>query len=159
MGGKFCAGFGFYGEGFGAEHAVAELVAEAIDHAVIGAHALLHDFGSYADHVGVANLAALDDFDNGHAGGEFTGLRVHAEDADVGGFEGVEYRGRGGFYRAGGEIFEEETGAWGVEIFDGGGEAGGYGAAGFVRDEGYLFAGFDAEAGFYGVLGAGEQVG
>jgi hypothetical protein len=83
-------------------------------------------------------------------------LRIHAEDADIGGFEGVEYRGGSGFYRAGGEIFEEETGARGVEIFDGGGEAGGYGAAGLVGDEGYLFAGFDAEAGFYGVFGAGE---
>jgi len=83
-------------------------------------------------------------------------LRVHAEDADVGGFEGFEYRGGSGFYRAGGEIFEEETDAWGGEIFDGGGEAGGYGAAGFVGDKGDLFAGLDAEAGFYGVLGAGE---
>src|SRR6267378_5090404 len=114
MGGEFCAGFGFYGEGFGAEHAFAELVAEAIDHAVIGAHALLHDFGSYADHVGVADLAALDNFDDGHAGGEFAGLRVHAEDADVGGFESFEYGSRGGFYGARAEIFEEETGARGV---------------------------------------------
>src|SRR6267142_410894 len=144
MGGEFCAGFGFYGEGFGAEHAVAELVAEAIDHAVIGAHALLHDFGSYADHVGVADLAALDDFDDGHARGELAGLRVHAEDTDVGGFEGFEHGSRGRLYGARAEIFEEETGAWGVEIFDGGGEAGGYGAAGFVGDEGDFFAGFDA---------------
>jgi hypothetical protein len=83
-------------------------------------------------------------------------LRVHAEDADVGGFEGVEYGSGGGFYGARAEIFEEETGARGVEIFDGGSEAGGYGAAGLVGDEGDLFAGLDAEAGFYGVFGAGE---
>jgi len=117
---------------------------------------LLHDFGSYADHVGVANLAALDDSDDGHAGGEFARLRVHAEDADVGGFQGFEHGSGGGFYGARAEIFEEETGARGVQVFDGGGETGGYGAAGFVGDEGDLFAGFDAEAGFDGVLGAGE---
>src|SRR5258705_5929398 len=140
MGGEFCAGFGLYGEGFGAEHAVAELVAEAVDHAVIGAHALLHDFGSYADHVGVADLAALDDFDDGHARGEFAGLRVHAEDADVGGFEGFEYRGGGGFYRAGSGIFEGGAGARGVGVFDGGGGAGGFGGAGPRGDGGGPFA-------------------
>jgi hypothetical protein len=83
-------------------------------------------------------------------------LRIHAEDADVGGFESFEHRSGGGFYGARAEIFEEETGARGMEIFDGGSEAGGYGATGFVGDEGYLFAGLDAEAGFYGVFGAGE---
>jgi len=101
-------------------------------------------------------LAALDNFDDGHARGEFAGLWVHAEDADVGGFESFEHGGGGGFNGAGGEIFEEETGARGVQIFDGGGEAGGYGAAGFVGDKGDPFAGFDAEAGFDGVFGAGE---
>jgi len=106
--------------------------------------------------VGVADLAALDNFDDGHAGGEFAGLGIHAEDADVGGFESFEHGSGGGFYRAGGEIFEEETGARGAQIFDGGGEAGGYGAAGFVSDKGDLFAGLDAEAGFNGVFGAGE---
>jgi hypothetical protein len=101
-------------------------------------------------------LAALDYFDDGHAGGEFAGLRVHAEDADVGGFEGVEYRGGGEFYGAGAEIFEEETGASRVHGIYRGRQTGGYGAAGFVGDEGYLLAGLDAEAGFYGVFGAGE---
>src|SRR5258708_22164284 len=122
MGGEFCASLGFYGEGFGAEHAVAELVAEAVDHAVIGAHPLLHDFGSHANHVGVTDLAALDNFDNGHAGGEFAGLRVHAKDADVGGFEGVEYRGGSGVYRGGGGSFGEGTGGRGGGTFGGGGE-------------------------------------
>jgi len=55
----------FYGESFGAQHAFRELVAEAIDHAVVGAHALLHKFRRYADHVRVADLAALDDSDDG----------------------------------------------------------------------------------------------
>src|SRR5713226_8486696 len=114
MGGEFSAGFGLYGERFGAQHAFAELVAEAIDHAVIGAHALPHDFGRDTDHVGVADLAALDDFDDGHAGGEFAGLRVHAEDAYVGGFEGVEDGSGSGFYGAWGEIFKQKTGAGGV---------------------------------------------
>jgi hypothetical protein len=43
-----------------------------------------------------------------------------------------------------------------VQIFDRGSEAGGYRAAGFVGDKGDPFAGFDAEAGLYGVFGAGE---
>jgi hypothetical protein len=44
----------------------------------------------------------------------------------------------------------------GVTVFDSGGDAGGYGAAGFVGDEGDAFAGADAEARFYSVFGAGH---
>ena len=73
-----------------AEHALAELVAQAVDQAVVGAHALLHDFGSDADHVGVADLTALDDPDDGHARAEFAGLRRHAHSANVGGLESLQ---------------------------------------------------------------------
>ena len=103
-----CAGFGANGERLRAEHAFAEFVAEAIDHFVVGAHALLHDLRSDADHVGVANLAALDDFDDGHAGAEFAGLRGHGHDADVGFFERVENERGGGLHRARAEVFEKQ---------------------------------------------------
>src|SRR5258708_11807752 len=53
---RFCS----YREGFGAKHALAQLVAQAIHHAVIRAHALLHDLWRHANHVRVANLAASD---------------------------------------------------------------------------------------------------
>src|SRR5437879_1694944 len=41
--GDFRPSFGFYREGFGAKHALAQLVAQAIHHAVVRAHTLLHD--------------------------------------------------------------------------------------------------------------------
>src|SRR5216684_5006799 len=134
MCGEFGARFSFYGESFGAQHAFAELVAEAIDHAVVGAHALLHNFRRNTDHVRVADLAALDDSDDGHARAEFAGLRVHAENASVGGFEGVEHGGGRCLYGARAEIFEQETGACRMHIFHGGSEAGGDGAAGHISD-------------------------
>jgi hypothetical protein len=43
-------------------------------------------------------------------------------------------------------------------VFDGGRNAGGHGAAGFVGDERDMFAGADSEASFHGVLGAGHQL-
>src|SRR5271165_3627847 len=81
MGSNRGACFGFYGERLRAEHAFTEFVAQAVHHTVIGAHALLHNFRSYADHVGVADSAAFDDADDGHARAEFAGLRRHAHRA------------------------------------------------------------------------------
>jgi len=40
---------------------------------------------------------------------EFAGLRGHAEDADFGGFEGVEHGSGGGAHRPGTKFFEQET--------------------------------------------------
>ena len=45
-------------------HAVAQLLAETIDAAVVGAHALAHDARRDADHVRVADPPALDDADD-----------------------------------------------------------------------------------------------
>ncbi len=67
---------------------------------------MLHDFRSYADHVSVANLAALDDPNDGHARGELTGQRVHAQDPDIGGFKGFENGRRRGLDRPRTEIFQ-----------------------------------------------------
>ena len=116
MGGNVGAGFGFYGQGFGAEHAFAEFVAQLVNLQIIGAHALLHDFGSYADHVGVTDLAALDDFYDGHAGAEFAGLRGHAEDADIGGFQRLQNFFRRFAHGAGTEVFQQELGCGGVTV-------------------------------------------
>src|SRR5260370_38705411 len=59
--------FGLYGEGFGAQHAFTQAVAQAVHHAVIRAHALLHDLWRDPDHVRVTNLAAFDHSHYGHA--------------------------------------------------------------------------------------------
>ena len=67
MRGNLCASFGFYRERFGAQHAFAQAVAQAIHQLVIRAHALLHDLRSDPDHVRVTNLAALHHFHDGHA--------------------------------------------------------------------------------------------
>jgi hypothetical protein len=117
---------------------------------------LLHDFGSDADHVGVADLAAFYDADDGHAGTEFAGLGRHAHNAGIASFESFKDGGRCHGQRAGAEVFEAQAGVLGVTVFDSGGDAGGYGAAGFVGDEGDAFAGADAEARFYSVFGAGH---
>ena len=45
---------------------------------------------SDADHVRVTNVAAFDNSYDGHARGEFAGLRRHDENANVGCFERVE---------------------------------------------------------------------
>jgi hypothetical protein len=46
----------------------------------------------------------------------------------------------------------------GAAVFDGSGDAGGYGTAGFVSDKRDMLAGVDTEASFHGVLGAGHQL-
>ena len=71
-------------------HAIAELLAQAIDLAVIRAHALAHDPRRDADHVRVADPAPLDDRDDGHARGELAFLGLHAQDPGVGLFERIE---------------------------------------------------------------------
>src|SRR5689334_18839456 len=58
VGGEFCARLGFYRESFRAQHAFPELVAQPVNHAVVGAHALPHDFRRYANHMRVTNLTA-----------------------------------------------------------------------------------------------------
>ena len=156
MSGEARAGFGFYSERLRAEHAFAELVAETVNHAVVGAHALLHDFWRDADHVGVADLAAFDDAHDSHARTELTGLRRHAHSANVGGFEGLQDVGGRGGHGARAELFQEKAGVLRAAVFDGGGNAGGYGAAGFVGDESDVLAGADSEASFHGVLCAGH---
>src|ERR1700719_2757152 len=97
MGGELGARFSFYSKRFRSQHAFAEFVAESINETVVGAHALLHNFGRNANHVRVANLAALNDFDYSHARAKFTGLWGHTQDADVGGFESVQYGRRSRF--------------------------------------------------------------
>src|SRR5436305_8579085 len=39
---EFGASFGFYGQRLCAQHALAELIAETVDHAIVRAHSLLH---------------------------------------------------------------------------------------------------------------------
>ena len=68
-------------------HPVEEFFAEAVDERVVRAHALLHDFGRDADHVGVANLAAFDDAHDIFARAQFAGHRIHAQDSGIGAFE------------------------------------------------------------------------
>src|SRR5579859_3518776 len=106
MRGEFGACFGFYRKRLGAQHTLTKLVAEPIHETIVGAHSLLHDFRRDADHVRVANLATLDNLDDRHARAELAGLRGHAQDADIGGFQGVEYGSRRQFDWTRAEIFE-----------------------------------------------------
>src|SRR5579872_5772103 len=158
MRGEARASFRSYRECFGAEHAFAELVAQAVHHAVIGTHALLHDFRRDAHHVRVADLAALDDTDDSHARAEFAGSRRHAHSANVGGFEGLQYFDWRGGHGARAKILQKQTGVLRAAVFDRGGDTSGDGAAGFVGDEGDVFARTDTEASLHGVLRAGHQL-
>jgi hypothetical protein len=119
---------------------------------------LLHNFRSHADHVSVADLAAFDDADDGHARAEFAGLRRHAHRAYVANFESLQDIRRGRAHRTWTKIFEEQPSVSRVTVFNGGGDAGGDGAAGFVGDKRNMLAGTNAEASFHGVLGAGHQL-
>ena len=115
--------------------------------------------GGDADHVGVANLAALHNFYDGHARAQFAGLRRHAQDAHVGFFQRVQYFRRGFAHRARTKIFQQECVVFGAAIFQRRRQAGGYRLAHFVGDQCHAFAGADGEAGFDGVFGAGHQFG
>jgi hypothetical protein len=68
---------------------------------------LQHDLRRDADHVGVANLAALDDFHDGHARAELSRLRVHAQHAHIRFLKGVEHLGRGFFHRTRAEVLQD----------------------------------------------------
>src|SRR5882724_12711627 len=98
--GKRGARFGLHGKRFGTQHTLAQTIAEAVDHFIVSAHTLLHDFRSDADHVRVANLAALDNSYDSHARAQLAGLWGHAHHADVGGFERFEHWRWRRFHRA-----------------------------------------------------------
>ncbi|GAC1626649.1 MAG: hypothetical protein PVS2B2_20120 [Candidatus Acidiferrum sp.] len=147
----------FYGKSFGSKHAFAQLVAQAVDQAVVRAHALLHDFRRDANHVRVADLAALYDLNYGHARAQFAGLWRHAQDAGVGGFQSVEDFAWCGVHWARAEFFEKETGAFRATVIERGGEASRDGPAGFIGDERDVFARLHGQAGFDGVFCAGHK--
>src|SRR5690242_19694509 len=94
------------GKSFRSQHALAKFVAQTIHHAVIGAHALLHDLRSYTHHMGIANLTALDDAHDSHACTKLSGLGSHAHDARVRRFEGMQDICRSFDHRARTKIFE-----------------------------------------------------
>jgi len=104
----------------------------------------------------VTDLAALDDANNGHASAEFAGLWRHAHGAYVGGFEGLQDVGWRSGHGATTKIFQEQAGVSRVAVVNGGGNAGGDGAAGFVGDQRDVLAGADAEASFHSVFCAGH---
>ena len=134
MRGDVGARLGFYGEGFGAHHALAEFVAQAVHHAVVGAHTLLHDFSGDADHVGVANLATLDNFDDGHARAKFAGLRGHAHDSYVSGFQRLQNFWWGFAHGTWVKIFQQKTIVFRAAIVECRGEAGCDRLAYFIGD-------------------------
>ena len=72
-----------------APHYLDNLGADAIHFQEVGAHAFQHDLVIDVDHVGVADLAAVDHIGHLHARLQFVGLRLHRKDADLAGFEVV----------------------------------------------------------------------
>ena len=106
--------------------------------------------------MGVADLAAFNGSNDGHAGAQFAGLRSHAEDTDVDGFERLQ--DLFGCFSDGTEpeVFQQEFVRGGTAVLDGRSQAGGYRFADGVGDQGNLFAGTDGQAGFHGVFRAGH---
>ena len=129
-------------------HPVEEFFAEAVYERVVRAHALLHDFGSDADHVRVANLAALDDADDVFARAQLAGHRIHAQDSGVGAFERIENRLRCARQRTRRKIFQQKFFAGRAAHFNCACQACGNFLAGAVGNEGDAFTGLDREAGF-----------
>jgi len=157
MRGDLRARFRLYGEGFGTKHALAQAVAEAVHHEVVRAHALLHDLWRHADHVRVSNLPALDHSYDGHARTQFARLRRHAHHADIRGFQGFQHiRGRS-LHGARPKLFQKQSRIRGITVVQGGGDARGHSAAGFIGDQRHVFAGMHTKACFHGVARAGHQ--
>ena len=142
-----------------ARHPLAQPLAERVDQPVVGAHALLHDLRRHADHVRVADRAALDDRDDRHAGAELALLRLHAEDAGVGALERVEHRRRRGGQRPRGDLLDQHAVARRADVVERRGDARGDLAARLVGDQRDALAGLDAEADFDGVARAGRELG
>jgi hypothetical protein len=131
---KFSASLSFYRERLGSEHAFAKPVAKAINLAVIGAHSLLHDLRCDTYHVRVSDLSALYNFYDRHASAQFAGLRIHTQDANIGGFKSVQNRRGRRLYRPHSKIFEKQAGTHCMNIIDSGREACRDLAAWLVRD-------------------------
>ncbi len=89
------------------QHAYAQLVTQPVHHAVVRAHALLHNFRRYSDHVRVANLPPLHHPHDGHSGAQFSGLRRHAQNTHIGVFERFEHRLRRILDRPRPKIFQQ----------------------------------------------------
>jgi hypothetical protein len=119
---------------------------------------LPHDFWSDPDHVGVTDLSALDDADDGHARHEFTGLRRHAHNAGIGGFERFEDGRWGRYHGTRTKIFQKQSCVFRLAVFDGSGNASGDRAAGFIGDESDVLPRADTEASLHGVSSTGHQL-
>jgi len=133
------------------------MLAQLVHFPVIGAHALLHDFRSYADHVGIADLAPLDDADDITAHAELSLKRLHAEDSRVGSFETGKNFGR----RVGGGtrdiIFDAVRCGASLTVFDRLFQARGNFFSWPIKDESDGLTGQDGKAGFNGVARSREE--
>ncbi len=158
MCGDLCTCFGFHRECFGAQHPFTQAVAQPVHQLVIRAHALLHDLRRDADHVRVANLAALHHFNDGHARAQFAGLRRHAHHTDIRGFQSIQH-GRGcDAHGPWTKIFQQQSGVKRAPVVQRGGDTGSNGAAGFIGNQRHVLARTHSETRFHGVSRAGHQV-
>ncbi len=125
---------------------------------VVGPHPLAHDARRHADHVRVADTPALDDADDGAAGGQLAFLRLDAEDAGVGRLErGQDFR-RGGDERARGQGLDRQAGGDRPALGQRAVQAGRDGATRAVGDERDALAWLNRQAGGDGVARARQQI-
>ena len=139
-------------------HAVAQLLAEAIDLAVVGPHALPHDARRHPNHVGVAHAAALDDRHDGHSRGELALHGLDAEDPGVGALQSPDHlRGRLA-NRPGRDRLNQHGIEGGASLEEGLFQARRNLATGLVGDQGHTFLGLNRETGPGRIARAFEQI-
>ena len=142
----------------GAAHAIQNLLREAVNLVVVGAHAVAHDLRRDVDHVGVTHAAAVHDIGHLHARAQFIGLHLHGENRNLGRFHILKHRGGHVCERARREVFKNE----GIERASALGELGGNRSCDGLRhaigDQRDLFVRLNAQTGEDGGAGAGNKL-
>ena len=90
-------------------HPIAQLLTEAIDAVIVGAHALAHDPRRHPNHVRVANPPSFDDTNDRPPRCQFSFLRLYTEDARVGLLQGRQDLTRCFHERSGGQRLNREA--------------------------------------------------
>ena len=98
-------------------HALQKFFAQPVNHVVVRAHPLLHNFRRHANHVRVANVAPLDDSHDIFARAQLAGHRLHAQNSSIGTPQRIQHLLRRAFQRPRRQILEQKAFADSIALF------------------------------------------